>query len=443
MRVAQDRVFEVGGVAEARSLLGPLLTRGRDPESQTVRERVSKILRDVQSEGDVAVLRYAKELDGFSGTSSDFRVAPDRLRASYENLDPELHHALGEARDRIRWFHERVFKTIHPLDPSPGMAGVRVTPLDRVGVYVPGGTASYPSTVLMTAVVAQVAGVREIIGVSPGGKDGIPASILAAFFAAGVTRVFQVGGVHAIGALAFGTQTIPAVDKIVGPGNRYVAEAKRQVYGTVDIDMIAGPTEVLVLADRSGDPGIIAADLLAQAEHDTQSAAVLISTDSDLTRHVATEIDRQMADLPRKEIVREALGRFGFLITVSNRENAVRLADLIAPEHLELHVRQPEKWISRIRNAGAIFVGPETAESFGDYCYGPSHVLPTNGSARFASPVSVETFLKRTSILTGFSSDEERESLIRTTVLLARLEGLEGHARSALIRSSGSSERTS
>lgn len=443
MRAAQERVFETGGMVEARSLLGPLLSRGRDPESQAVRERVSGILRDVQSEGDSAVLRYARELDGFTGSAADFRVASGRLKTSYENLDPELHYALGEARDRIRWFHERVFKRIHPLDPAPGMAGVRMTPLDRVGLYVPGGTAAYPSTVMMTAVVAQVAGVREIIGVSPGGKDGIAPAILAAFYIAGVTQVFQVGGVQAIGALAFGTQTVPAVDKIVGPGNRYVAEAKRQVYGTVDIDMIAGPSEVLVLADRSGDPRIIAADLLAQAEHDSQAAAILISTDSELTRRVATEIDRQMADLPRREIVREALGRFGFLISVPNRDTAVKLVDLIAPEHLELHVRQPEKWISRIRNAGAIFVGSDTAEAFGDYCYGPSHVLPTNGSARFSSPVSVETFLKRTSILTGFSSNEERESLIRTTVLLARFEGLEAHARSALIRSSGSSERPS
>lgn len=435
MSTAQDRVFEIGGIAEARALIAPLLARGRDPESQTVRERVSGILRDVQTGGDAAVLRYARELDGFSGSASDFRVDPDRMRAAYESLGSDLQGALGEARDRIRWFHERVFKRIHPLDPAPGVAGVRMTPIEKVGIYIPGGTASYPSTVLMTAVVAQVAGVGEIVGVSPGGKEGISPAILAAFFVAGVTRVFQVGGVQAIGALAYGTQSIPSVDKIVGPGNRYVAEAKRQVFGTVDIDMIAGPTEVLVLADRSGDPRTIAADLLAQAEHDVQAAAILISTDQDLTRRVAEEIESQIADLPRKGIIRESLDRFGFLITVPNRDSAVRIVDLIAPEHLELHVRQPEKWISRIRNAGAIFVGSDTAESFGDYCYGPSHVLPTNGSARFSSPVSVETFLKRTSILTGFASDEERESLIRSTVLLARLEGLEGHARSALIRS--------
>lgn len=422
-------------MAEARTLIAPLLARGRDPESQIVRERVSVILRDVQTGGDAAVLRYARELDGFSGDASDFRVDPERMRAAYESLGSDLQHALGEARDRIRWFHERVFKRIHPLDPAPGVAGVRMTPIEKVGIYVPGGTASYPSTVLMTAIVAQVAGVGEIVGVSPGGKDGIPPSILAAFFVAGVTRVFQVGGVQAIGALAYGTQSIPSVDKIVGPGNRYVAEAKRQVFGTVDIDMIAGPTEVLVLADRSGDPRMIAADLLAQAEHDVQAAAILISTDPDLARKVAYEIESQIADLPRKDIIRESLDRFGFLITVPNRDSAVRIVDLVAPEHLELHVRQPEKWISRIRNAGAIFVGSDTAESFGDYCYGPSHVLPTNGSARFSSPVSVETFLKRTSIMTGFASDEERESLIRSTVLLARLEGLEGHARSALIRS--------
>ncbi len=436
MKETSERLFEARKIDEARSLLKPLLTRGRDPEGRAVRERVSEILENIQREGDAAVLRYARELDGYAGTELDWKVAPEKLQEAYEALPLPDREALQEARKRIREFHERVLgATVQSLEPSPGRAGVRILPLSRVGIYVPGGTAAYPSTVLMTSVVARVAGVPEIVGVSPAGEKGISPAILAAFFVAGVTDVYQIGGVQAIGALAFGTETIPAVDKIIGPGNRYVAEAKRQVFGTVDIDMVAGPSEVLVLADRSANPGIVAADLLAQAEHDTQAAAILIATDRELALRVAAEVDRQLEDLPRREIARESLGRFGFLLVVPTAEMAISLSDMIDPEHLELHVEDPDAWFSRIRNAGAVFIGSDTAEAFGDYCYGPSHVLPTNGSARFSSPVSVETFLKRTSVLMGFRSEDERRSLIRTTALLARLEGLEGHARAALARS--------
>lgn len=438
MKEASERLFEANELEDALSFLNPLLERGRDSEAGAVRERVSRILEEVRAEGDNAVLRYARELDGYAGTEADWRISPEKLREAYEELPPSSREALVQARDRVQVFHERVLhSTVHSLEFTPGQAGVRVLPLSRVGVYVPGGTASYPSTVLMTAVVARVAGVPEVVGVTPAGIKGISPVILSAFFVAGVTEVYAVGGVQAIGALAYGTRTIPSVDKIIGPGNRYVAEAKRQVFGSVDIDMIAGPSEVLVIADHSAKPRVIAADLLAQAEHDTQAAAILIATDRGLAHQVAQEIDLQLETLPRREIARSALGRFGFLLVVPTLDLAIRLSDTIAPEHLELQVENPEFWLSRIRNAGAIFIGSDTAESFGDYCYGPSHVLPTNGSARFSSPVSVETFMKRTSILKGFASEEERQSLIRTTTILARLEGLEGHARAALARLPG------
>ncbi|MHB1605483.1 MAG: histidinol dehydrogenase [Leptospirales bacterium] len=441
MKEASERLFEVDSLEHALSVLDPLLKRGGDSEAGAVRERVSGILEGVRKEGDKAVLRYARDLDGYTLTETEWRVPSEKLREAFEGLARPARQALSEARDRIQSFHERVLRsTVHSLDSSPGKAGVRVLPLSRVGIYIPGGTAAYPSTVLMTAVVARVAGVPEIVGVTPAGEKGISPVILSAFFLAGVTEVYQVGGVHAIGALAYGTRTIRPVDKIIGPGNRYVAEAKRQVFGTVDIDMIAGPSEVLVLADGSANPGIIASDLLAQAEHDTQAASILITTDRVLAHRVAQEIDRQLGDLPRREIARSALGRFGFLLVVPTLDAAITLSDTIAPEHLELQIENPDACLARIRNAGAIFVGSDTAESFGDYCYGPSHVLPTNGSARFSSPVSVETFLKRTSILKGFASDQERLSLICTTSVLARLEGLEGHARSALARLTGKNE---
>ncbi|MHB8544562.1 MAG: histidinol dehydrogenase, partial [Leptospirales bacterium] len=343
MKEASERLFEVNSLEHALSVLDPLLKRGGDSEAGAVRERVSGILEEVRKEGDKAVLRYARELDGYTLTETEWRVPPEKLREAFEGLARPARQALSEARDRIQSFHERVLRsTVHSLDSSPGKAGVRVLPLSRVGIYVPGGTAAYPSTVLMTAVVARVAGVPEIVGVTPAGEKGISPVILSAFFLAGVTEVYQVGGVHAIGALAYGTRTIRPVDKIIGPGNRYVAEAKRQVFGTVDIDMIAGPSEVLVLADGSASPGIIASDLLAQAEHDTQAAAILITTDRELAHRVAQEIDRQLGDLPRREIARSALGRFGFLLVVPTLDAAITLSDTIAPEHLELQIENPD-----------------------------------------------------------------------------------------------------
>ena len=323
---------------------------------------------------------------------------------------------------------------MHDHLPSPGKAGFRLTPLERVGIYVPGGTAAYPSTVLMTALVAKVAGVKNIVGVTPARNGEVPPSILAAFHLSGVTEVIGIGGVQAIGALAFGTESVMRVDKIVGPGNRFVAEAKRQVFGLVDIDMIAGPTEVVIIADETANPRWVAADLLAQAEHDTRSSAILLTDSLVLAKETAREMDEMLGSLPRSAIATESISRYGYLMVVGGMDEALRLSDRIAPEHLELHVVQPMTLVPRLAHAGAIFIGESSAEVFGDYMYGPSHVLPTSGSARFSSPVSVETFMKRTSLIRGFGSPEEQESMVRMTALLARLEGLEGHARSALQR---------
>jgi len=430
-----SRLFEAATLDEAREILSPIFQRGQDPEGEAVRERVGKIIADVRKEGDRALLHYARELDGYPGDLSDLRVAPEKMRDAFESMAPEIRSALHLAKDRIGQFHGKIRENaFRPLSSAPGTAGVLVRPLRRIGIYVPGGTAAYPSTVLMTAVVAGVAGVPEIVGVTPAGRTGIPPAILAAFHVAGVKEVYQVGGVHSIGALAFGTKTIGRVDKIVGPGNRYVAEAKRQVFGTVDIDMIAGPTEVLIVADNAASPRLLAADLLAQAEHDTQASSVLLVTERSLGRAVVDELERQLTELPRRRIAEEAFGNFGFVLVVPTLERAFEISDLVSPEHLELHLSEPRKWLGSIQNAGAVFVGKEMAEAYGDYCFGPSHVLPTNGSARFSSPVSVETFLKRTTVMEEFASVKEQEEIIRATAVLARLEGLEGHARSALAR---------
>ncbi len=430
-----SRLFVAGTATEARNVLSPVFQRGRDSEAEAVRARVSSILGDIRREGDEALLRYARELDGFRGDLKNLQVPPRQMEEAFGGLDPEVRNALVFAKKRIEDFHGALRENAcSGLDSNPGKGGVLVRPLHRVGLYVPGGTAAYPSTVLMTAVVAKVAGVEQILGVSPAGPEGIPGAILAAFHVSGVREVYQIGGVHAIAAMAYGTGTIPRVDKIVGPGNRYVAEAKRQVFGEVDIDMIAGPTEVLIVAEGPARPDWLAADMIAQAEHDTQASAVLILTDIDLAKEVISELERQVDGLPRQKIAEESLLKFGFVLVVPSVDVAIEISDMVAPEHLELQVRDPKKWLVLIQNAGAIFIGSEMAEAFGDYCFGPSHVLPTNGSARFSSPVSIETFTKRTSLLKGFSSRHEQEDVARNTAILARLEGLEGHARSALAR---------
>ncbi len=429
----KNLISRVGTVGEGRKALVRVLSRGRDQEAGKVRERVSEIIASVREGGDRALLSWARTLDGFSGEAGDIEVNRSRAENAWKKLDHPVREALLFARDRVTSYHQRIREALRDLPPSPEMAGLRWTPIDRVAVYVPGGTALYPSTVLMTVPVARVAGVREIVVITPGGPDGIAPVVLAACHVTGVDRIYQVGGVHAIAALAFATETLPSVDQIVGPGNRYVAEAKRQLFGTIAIDMIAGPTEVLIVADASADPVFVAADLLAQAEHDLQASAVLLTDSEKIAREVATELETQLATLPRGEIARKSLDSFGAILLLPSLDLAPAIVDLLAPEHLELAVVNPGDFAARIRHAGAIFLGSGIPEAAGDYCFGPSHVLPTNGTARFASPVSVETFMKRTSLIGG-ESFENRDRILEVSEILARAEGLEGHARSAALR---------
>ncbi len=422
---------------EGKKALTHVLSRGRDKEAHRVRERVSEIITSVRSGGDDSLLSWARTLDGFTGGRTELEIDTSVAKNAWNSLAPSLKEALAFARSRIEGYHRRLRDDLRDLAPSPERAGCRWTPIDRVAVYVPGGTALYPSTVLMTATVARVAGVREISVITPGGPGGIAPVVLAACHAAGVDRIFPVGGVHAIAALAFGTESLPAVDQIVGPGNRYVAEAKRQLYGTIAIDMIAGPTEVLIVADHSADPAFIAADLLAQAEHDTQASAVLLTDSEELASGVSKELERQLGTLPRREIAHRSLEDFGAILILTSLDLAPALVDLIAPEHLELAVTNPGEFAGKIRNAGAVFLGHSVPEAAGDYCFGPSHVLPTNGTARFASPVSVETFTKRTSLIGGERVDD-LDRILEVSEILARAEGLEGHARSAALRRKGS-----
>ena len=429
-------VTRVRNIDHAGEILAPILARGRDEEARSVRDRVSEIIASVRTGKNSALLDWANRLDGFEGKERDLELSREAGETAWANLSPPLREALAYAADRIRATHEISRKALVDIPPGP-RGGMRWTPLDRVAVYVPGGTALYPSTVLMTATVARVAGVREVSVLTPAGPKGIAPVVLAACRAAGVDRIFPVGGVHGIAALAFGTETLPAVDAIVGPGNRYVAEAKRQLYGTIAIDMIAGPTEVVIVADREARADWVAADLLAQAEHDLQASAVLLTDSPELAGAVSEEIERQLATLPRETIARGALERFGAILVLNSLEEAIRVSDLLAPEHLELCVADPETLARQSKNAGAIFLGAGVPEAAGDYCYGPSHVLPTNGTARFASPVGIETFMKRTSLVGdpgGAEKIAELDRILEVSEILARAEGLEGHARSAALR---------
>lgn len=417
---------------EARMALSPVVSRGRDAEARSVRDRVSEIIESVRAGGDDALISWARTLDGFPGTTSELEIDPARAKEAWDSLSVDLRKALSFAHERIESYHRKIRHSMTDLLPTLDMAGFRWTPIRRVGVYVPGGTATYPSTVLMTVTVAKVAGVQEILVITPKRPEGISPVVLGACHLTGVDRIFGVGGVHGIAALAHGTQTLPTVDQIVGPGNRYVTEAKRQLFGIIDIDMIAGPTEVVVVADRSANPVWMAADLLAQSEHDSHASAILITDSEELAIAVLRQVERQLDSLPRKEIAENSLERFGAILVLPSLDMAPSIVDWLAPEHLELCLEDPPEFSGRIRNAGAIFLGQNVPEAAGDYCFGPSHVLPTNGSARFASPISVETFMKRTSLLG--SSGPIAPEILRVSEILARAEGLEGHARSAGLR---------
>lgn len=403
-----------------------------------VQQTVDDILTAVRQRGDDALLELTARFDGFApGSAPALAIAAGEFEAAERALDPGVRAALVHAAERIERYHATAApKAWRTTDEHGSVLGQEVRPLDRVGVYVPGGRAAYPSTVLMTAVPARVAGVAEIVLVTPPGSDGrVNATVLAAARIAGVTEGWRIGGAQAIGALAYGTATVRRVDKIVGPGNLYVALAKRRVFGEVGIDMVAGPSEVLVVADADADPQWIAADLLAQAEHDPMARAVLVTDAADLAPRVTRALAHQLESLERRALAAEALRSNGAVVLVGSLEDAVELANRLAPEHLELLVRVPQALLSRVRHAGAVFVGAQTPEVVGDYVAGPSHVLPTAGTARFSSPLGVEDFVKRTSVV-EYSSAGLRAALphLRT---LADVEGLGGHRAAAEIRLKG------
>ncbi len=409
----------------------------RSEENSVKAEEVARgIVADVRSRGDEALLMWTERLDKRKAAqAADLEVSPVRLKAAFEALPKPQQQALEVAAARIRSYHEHQIVTPYMYEDDLGSGlGVKITALDRVGLYVPGGKAAYPSSVLMNAIPARLAGVRELIMMAPSTAEPSPL-VLAAAFVAKVDRVFLAGGAQAIAALAYGTATVPRVDKIVGPGNAYVAAAKRLVFGQVAIDMIAGPSEVAIICDGKTDPRWIAYDLFAQAEHDEGAQSLLFTPDAHFIQAVHAEIERLLPDMERRDIIAAALGRHGALIEVRSIAEAVELVNEVAPEHLELSLDDAQAWIDRVRHAGAIFVGRHTAESLGDYCAGPNHVLPTSGTARFSSPLGVYDFQKRTSLV--FCTPEGASVLGRTASVLARGEGLTAHALSAECRIRG------
>jgi histidinol dehydrogenase len=395
---------------------------------------VAAILADVKKHGDEAVLEYTRKFDRLPlADAAAMELPRAELKAAFEGLPADQKSALEQAAQRVTDYHKKqVQVSWNYLDADGTMLGQQVTPLDRVGLYVPGGKAAYPSSVLMNALPAKVAGVAELIMVVPT-PDGVKNQlVLAAAHLSGVDRVFTIGGAQAVGALAYGTATIPKVDKIVGPGNAYVASAKRRVFGVCGIDMIAGPSEILVICDGKTDPDWVAMDLFSQAEHDELAQAILLSPDAAFIEAVAASADKLLEQMPRKAIIRTALENRGALIHVADMDEACRISNRIAPEHLELSVADPQTWLPKLKHAGAIFMGRYTSESLGDYCAGPNHVLPTSGTARFSSPLGVYDFQKRSSLI--HVSAQGAEKLGEIASVLAFGEGLQAHAQSALYR---------
>ena len=394
-------------------------------------DTVNEILRAVRRNGDSALLEYSRRFDELDVASvADLEIPMERLQMACERIDQRELEALKQAADRIRSYaqHQKL-ESWQYTEADGTLLGQQVSALDRVGLYVPGGKAAYPSSVLMNAIPASVAGVRELVMVVPTPRGIINEMVLAAAHIAGVNRVFTIGGAQAVAALAYGTESVPAVDKIVGPGNIYVATAKRMVYGTVGIDMIAGPSEILVICDGATDPDWIAMDLFSQAEHDEDAQAILLSPDGEFLDRVAASMARLIAEMPRKQIIDESLSARGALIKVRDLDDAIEVANTIAPEHLELSVENAQQLAKSIRHAGAIFLGRYTAEALGDYCAGPNHVLPTSRTARFSSPLGVYDFQKRSSLIGCSASGASELGKVAST--LARGEGLVAHARSA------------
>jgi len=402
-----------------------------------IEQRVADILRDVQARGDAAVLDYTARFDGLqAGAMAELELTQAELKVAFDALPAVQRDALQAAAVRVRSYHEAQRKASGESwsyrDADGTLLGQKVTPLDRVGIYVPGGKAAYPSSVLMNAIPAHVAGVAEIIMVVPTPKGEKNALVLAAAYVAGVTRAFTVGGAQAVAALAYGTQTIPKVDKVTGPGNAYVAAAKRRVFGTVGIDMIAGPSEILVLADGSTPPDWVAMDLFSQAEHDELAQSILLCPAAAYIDQVQASIDRLLPEMPRREIIAKSLNGRGALILTRSMEEACDISNRIAPEHLEVSSRDSHRWEPLLKHAGAIFLGAYTSESLGDYCAGPNHVLPTSGTARFSSPLGVYDFQKRSSLIEV--SEAGAQTLGQIASVLAHGEGLQAHARAAEMR---------
>ncbi len=407
----------------------------RENLSANVEETVAEIIENVKTNGDKALFEYCEKFDGV--TLSSLVVTEEEIDKAFETVEPEFIAVLEEAAENIRKFHSAQVRNSFIINDKNGVVmGQKIIPLDRVGLYVPGGTAAYPSTVLMDSIPAKIAGCPELFMVTPPSKDGsVRPEILAAAKIAGVDKIYKIGGAQAVAALAYGTETVKKVDKIVGPGNAFVAEAKKQVFGRVAIDMIAGPSEILIVADGSCNPEFVAADMLSQAEHDKNATAVLVTDDGDFAKKVSEQLELQIPALPRAEIARASIDNNGKIIVAENLLSAIDIANEIAPEHLELCVDNPFDYLDRIRHAGSIFMGKNCPEALGDYFAGPNHTLPTSGTAKFSSPLSVDDFVKK-SQYTYFTADA-LEKVAGKVALFAEKEGLSAHARSATVRFEG------
>lgn len=419
------KIYEAGSLADEKIF-------AREDAVSKVGPVVAEIIERVRREGDAALYDYTRRFDGAELTS--LKVTESEFKEALDKVEPAYLEVLGRAAERIRAYHEKQIRSSFMFTAPGGVVlGQKIRPIEKVGLYVPGGTAAYPSSVLMDCVPAKLAGCPDIIMVTPPGPDGkINPAILAAARTAGVDSVFKLGGAQAIAALAYGTESVPAVYKIVGPGNAYVAEAKRQVFGHVAIDLVAGPSEILVLADGTASPAVVAADMLSQAEHDKMATAVLVTTSRDLAEKTAAEIERQLENLPRREIARVSIENNGKIILAGDMDSALLIANRIAPEHLELCVEEPFSLLDGVHSAGSVFLGRSCPEALGDYMAGPNHTLPTGGSARFASPLSVDDFVKKTQFT--YYTPQALAEVKDDIVLFARKEGLEGHALSVLKR---------
>ena len=424
----------INQVAEATTELQRISHRTHDQQIAGKAEAVQGIMQTVRTQGDQALLDYTAKFDQLTLTVDQLRVSGSELDAAYQKVSKELIDAIALARQQIEAFHrQRTPKSWVEFGANQTVLGKRYTPVDRAGLYVPGGRAAYPSTVLMNAVPAKVAGVERRVMVTPPGPDGkITPAVLVAAQEAGIEEIYRVGGAHAIAALAYGTETIPAVDVITGPGNLYVTLAKKMAYGTVGIDSLAGPSEVLIIADHYANPVYVAADLLAQAEHDPMAAAILLTPEETLAQQVQQEVQKQLVDHPRRTLTEKAIANYGVVVVVNSLNEAAELSNLFAPEHLELEVEDPWNLLHLIRHAGAIFMGHSTPEAVGDYLAGPNHTLPTSGAARYASALGVETFMKHSSLIEY--SQTALNQVSQAIQTLAQAEGLHSHSESIRLR---------